>query len=52
VSHVGRHWVVTDLGSTNGTRVNNGLIKGRTSLAEGDVLGLGTVELRVLPRGT
>lgn len=48
LSHVGRHWAVTDLGSTNGTRVNEGLIKGRTSLAEGDVLALGTVRLRVL----
>jgi pSer/pThr/pTyr-binding forkhead associated (FHA) protein len=52
VSRVGRKWVVTDLGSTNGTRVNDALVNGRTSLAEGDVLGLGTVRLQVLPRGT
>jgi pSer/pThr/pTyr-binding forkhead associated (FHA) protein len=52
VSQVGRKWVVTDLGSTNGTRVNDALVKGRTALAEGDVLGLGTVRLQVLPRGT
>jgi pSer/pThr/pTyr-binding forkhead associated (FHA) protein len=54
ISRVGRKWVVTDLGSTNGTRVNEGLVKvtGRAALAEGDVLGLGTVRLQVLPRGT
>jgi hypothetical protein len=48
----GRTWVVTDLGSTNGTRVNDALVAGRTSLGEGDVLALGTVRLQVLPRGT
>jgi hypothetical protein len=52
LSHEGRGWVVIDLGSTNGTRVNDTLIGGLTRLAEGDVLGLGTVRLQVLPRGT
>ena len=52
VSRVGRKWVITDLGSTNGTRVNDALVKGRAPLADGDVLGLGTVRLQVLPRGT
>ncbi len=45
----GRAWVVTDLGSTNGTRVNDALVSGRASLGEGDVLVLGTVRLQVLP---
>jgi pSer/pThr/pTyr-binding forkhead associated (FHA) protein len=52
VSRTGRKWIVTDLGSTNGTRVNEALVKGRAPLAEGDVLELGTVRLQVLPRGT
>jgi hypothetical protein len=51
LSHAGRGWVVTDLGSTNGTRVNETLVNQRTSLAAGDVLGLGTVRLQVLPPG-
>lgn len=46
----GRAWIVTDLGSTNGTRVNDTLVNGRTRLAEGDVLAVGTVRLSVLPR--
>jgi hypothetical protein len=50
LSRNGRRWVVTDLGSTNGTRVNDRPIKGRTSLSEGDVLGLGTIRLQVLPQ--
>jgi hypothetical protein len=52
LSRDGRRWVVTDLGSTNGTRVNDRLVNGRTSLSEGDVLGVGTIRLQVLPRST
>jgi len=48
VDRVGRAWVVTDLGSTNGTRVNHAPITGRTHLVGGDVLSLGTVRLQVL----
>src|SRR5262245_21603874 len=48
VDHVGRGWVVIDLGSTNGTRVNEAIIRGRTRLAAGDVLSLGTVRLEVI----
>lgn len=48
VDHVGRGWVVVDLGSTNGTRVNQAVIRGRTRLAAGDVLSLGTVRFEVM----
>jgi pSer/pThr/pTyr-binding forkhead associated (FHA) protein len=48
LSQVGRAWVVTDLGSTNGTRVNETRIKGNTPLADGDVLAIGTVRLQVV----
>ncbi|HEY2593457.1 MAG TPA: FHA domain-containing protein [Chloroflexota bacterium] len=52
LSQEGRRWVVTDLGSTNGTRVNDRLVNRRTALSEGDVVSLGTVRLQVLPRST
>jgi type III secretion system (T3SS) inner membrane Yop/YscD-like protein len=48
VDRVGRHWMVTDLGSTNGTRLNNAAVKGRAALNPGDVLSLGTVRLEVV----
>jgi hypothetical protein len=47
---VGRAWVLTDLGSTNGTRVNDSRVNGRTPLAEGDVVVLGTVRLQIVGR--
>jgi len=50
VERVGRRWVVTDLGSTNGTRVNEAVVRGRAALAEGDVLALGTIRLQVVAR--
>jgi predicted component of type VI protein secretion system len=48
VDQVGRGWVVVDLGSTNGTRVNEAVVRGRTRLVAGDVLSLGTVRLEVI----
>src|SRR5579864_3392492 len=50
VDRVGRRWLVTDLGSTNGTRVNESVVRGRAALAEGDVLALGTIRFEVVAR--
>jgi pSer/pThr/pTyr-binding forkhead associated (FHA) protein len=47
---VGRAWVVADLGSTNGTRVNDARVNGQTPVAHGDVLTLGNVRFKVLSR--
>ena len=40
-------WVVADLGSTNGTRVNQALVQGEATLSQGDVVSLGNVRLKV-----
>ena len=40
--------VVRDLGSTNGTSVNGGVIIAPTTLAAGDVIAAGTTEIRVV----
>jgi hypothetical protein len=50
IERVGRRWMVRDLGSTNGTRVNDARIEPRGALREGDVLSIGTVRLQVKPR--
>jgi len=50
VDRVGRRWIVTDLGSTNGTRVNDAAISGRAALNPGDVLSIGPVRLEVVAR--
>jgi pSer/pThr/pTyr-binding forkhead associated (FHA) protein len=42
----GRAWVLRDLGSTNGTRVNNRDLSGSVKLKSGDVIELGRVSLR------
>jgi Inner membrane component of T3SS, cytoplasmic domain len=41
-------WVITDLGSTNGTLVNQALVQGEAALEPGDVVGLGNVRLKVV----
>jgi FHA domain len=50
VFRVGRAWVVTDLGSTNGTQVNQTSVNGEMPLAPNDVLVLGNVRLKVVAR--
>ncbi len=48
VEWAGGRWTVRDLGSTNGTRVNEAAVHAATALTPGDVLGLGEVRLKVL----
>jgi len=50
VRRVGRVWVIADLGSTNGTQINDVAVNGETPIAAGDVLRLGNVRLKVLAR--
>lgn len=42
----GKGWVVVDLGSTNGTRVNGLLVVGDRLLANGDVITIGATSVR------
>lgn len=44
---VGERWLVKDLNSTNGTKLNGARIQGPMPLTEGDSLKFGAVELRV-----
>ncbi|NDE59455.1 MAG: FHA domain-containing protein, partial [Acidimicrobiia bacterium] len=39
-------WVVTDLGSTNGTKVNGVVIGGERSLRDGDIITVGGHSIR------
>jgi hypothetical protein len=48
LERLGDGWVVVDLGSTNGTLVNQALVQGDAALGPGDVLGLGQVRLKVV----
>ncbi len=43
-------WLIADLGSTNGTLVNQSLVDGEATLEPGDVVGLGNVRLKVVGR--
>ncbi|MCU1371409.1 MAG: transporter, partial [Ilumatobacteraceae bacterium] len=46
-------WAITDAGSSNGTTVNGQALTARAAwvLAEGDVIGIGPVQLRVQREG-
>ncbi|MBV9169955.1 MAG: FHA domain-containing protein [Chloroflexi bacterium] len=44
----GRRWTVADLGSTNGTLINDRRVDREAPLADGDILALGNVRLRVV----
>jgi len=41
-------WIIADLGSTNGTLLNQTLVRGQAELEAGDVVGLGNVRLKVV----
>jgi hypothetical protein len=47
VSRSGKDWVISDLGSTNGTLVNESRVIAQARLNDGDVVGLGGVRLQV-----
>jgi pSer/pThr/pTyr-binding forkhead associated (FHA) protein len=46
VRHIGVDYYIVDMGSTNGTEVNGQVIT-RHALADGDVIVMGTTEIRV-----
>lgn len=45
----GKGWVLEDLGSTNGTRVNGKQIKRATALKPGDTVEFGRVRVKLVP---
>ena len=46
VHHRGRTFVIVDLGSTNGTKVNGTRIDGERTLTDGDIVSVGSTHLR------
>ena len=48
LTSVDGQWMVVDLGSTNGTRINGWRLQVQTPLRPGDVLDLGLQRLRIL----
>lgn len=46
LSFVGGQWIVEDLGSRNGTQINDLPVEGPVVLATGDILRIGGIELR------
>lgn len=45
----GRGWVLEDLGSTNGTRVNGKPVKRTVAVRQGDVIEFGRVKVKLVP---
>ena len=42
------NWLISDLGSTNGTKVNGRVINGETALHEGDLVLIGDQEVKIV----
>jgi len=52
ITHKGDEaWFIEDAGSKNGTYVNNNKIETPTQLKKGDMIKLGTISLKYLPKG-
>ncbi|TNE96896.1 MAG: GGDEF domain-containing protein [Deltaproteobacteria bacterium] len=52
ITHQGEeNWFIEDAGSKNGTYVNNNKIEQPTQLKKGDMIKLGTISLKYLPKG-
>src|SRR4051812_6757191 len=49
IRHESELWILVDLGSTNGTRVNGRRIDGRAVIKPGDELGFGAATARFAP---
>jgi pSer/pThr/pTyr-binding forkhead associated (FHA) protein len=45
----GAYWVLVDLGSKNGTRVNGARVEGRALIKPGDEIGFGAASVRFDP---
>jgi Nif-specific regulatory protein len=46
ISFEGGNWILRDLGTTNGTKINGGRISSAVYLKHGEVIGIGEVRLR------
>lgn len=46
ISYKGEHWYIRDLGSSNGTKVNNVRIKGKVQIKDGDRVRMGNVRMK------
>ena len=47
IMRIGDKWRIRDLGSTNKTYINGLQIVSQTDIADGDIISLGRVELRM-----
>lgn len=47
IAHYQNQWWIEDLGSTNGTYLNNSLVTSNIVLMDGDILRLGHEEIRI-----